>query len=382
MRPGQLVAYSALTAAAFFVAGSSAGGASSISAAKPAVAHRCQAAPDGIPHAAFSAVAALSAGNAWAVGSIHSARTLIVHWNGRTWTRQPSPSPGGKHGLAVGLVDVAAVSAGDAWAVGYADGSSTLILRWNGTGWARVPSPKSAHDGVLLSVAVTSARDAWAAGRDPHNRAMILHWDGTAWKRVPSPSPKGYTFLSAIAASARSDAWAVGYHAPPTFSNTQTLILHWNGHRWTRVDSPASAKGSALFAVSTTSDGNAWAVGQTGFNIVGSKPTPLILHWNGTRWKEGHGPALPNGGVLLGITSSPGRALAVGNTSSTYNPNRYGLILRWNGTGWARVPGLPHAQLADVSGTSPCRAWAVGYTPQPHDQIRSLILRWNGNDWR
>ena len=44
-------------------------------------------------------VAATSAGNAWAVGSTPSlaGSTLILHWNGKAWTRVPSPKPHSRH---------------------------------------------------------------------------------------------------------------------------------------------------------------------------------------------------------------------------------------------------------------------------------------------
>jgi hypothetical protein len=64
---------------------------------------------------------------------------LIVHWNGASWKQVPSPGP--RHSV---LYAVAATSAGDAWAVGYTNtsrGGLALILRWNGAKWKRVPSP-------------------------------------------------------------------------------------------------------------------------------------------------------------------------------------------------------------------------------------------------
>ena len=91
------------------------------------------------------AVAATSASNAWAVGSTGSPvtpKTLIMHWIGKTWKRQPTPSLAAKDIGA--LSGVAAVSASDAWAVGTVSagtGSEPPILRWNGTSWKRVPSP-------------------------------------------------------------------------------------------------------------------------------------------------------------------------------------------------------------------------------------------------
>src|SRR6266700_2423815 len=47
----------------------------------------------------LSGVAATSATNAWAIGATGTGQTLIVHWNGKTWTRVPSPG-GAFHGVA------------------------------------------------------------------------------------------------------------------------------------------------------------------------------------------------------------------------------------------------------------------------------------------
>jgi hypothetical protein len=62
---------------------------------------------------------------------------LIVHWNGTTWFRVASPSPGAHPGLLA----VTATSAANAWAVGDystpAGQPRTLILHWNGTNWSR-----------------------------------------------------------------------------------------------------------------------------------------------------------------------------------------------------------------------------------------------------
>ena len=46
----------------------------------------------------LTGVAATSAASAWAVGSTAiacSAKPLILHWNGTSWKRVPSPSPDG-----------------------------------------------------------------------------------------------------------------------------------------------------------------------------------------------------------------------------------------------------------------------------------------------
>jgi hypothetical protein len=92
--------------------------------------------PSPAPAGGFlNGVAARSARNVWAVG-LDSAGVLILHWNGRSWRRLPSPMTGAGYDA---LSAVAVVSADDAWAVGETDsstgGARTLILRWNGKTW-------------------------------------------------------------------------------------------------------------------------------------------------------------------------------------------------------------------------------------------------------
>jgi hypothetical protein len=58
------------------------------------------------------------------VGAVGSG-TLVLHWDGRTWARVPSPSPG----TGSDLLGVAASSAGNAWAVGgFRDGGPLRTL--------------------------------------------------------------------------------------------------------------------------------------------------------------------------------------------------------------------------------------------------------------
>jgi len=138
----------------------------------------------------FRGVAAVSARRAWAVGCSTCAtasgfnKPLIEQWNGTAWKPVPSPSRTG--GILSG---VAATSARSAWAVGGTErgvGSGTrirtLILRWNGTTWKRVPSPSPGLRTALSGVTATSARSAWAVGSTGSGKTLILRWNGTAWK--------------------------------------------------------------------------------------------------------------------------------------------------------------------------------------------------------
>jgi hypothetical protein len=118
----------------------------------------------------LSAVDATSASNAWAVGSTDNGavrQTLILHWNGRGWARVPSPNSGGPTDFNE-LLGVAALSAGTAWAVGTritSNGDFTVVLAWNGKTWQRQPSPTPGRaDAQLLGVGATSATNVWAVG--------------------------------------------------------------------------------------------------------------------------------------------------------------------------------------------------------------------------
>jgi hypothetical protein len=85
----------------------------------------------------FNAVAAVPGGTTWAVGTnmtTNTFSTLITRWTGKEWSKVASPTPSGYGSLTA----VAAISTSDAWAVG-ATGlitSETLILHWNGKTWS------------------------------------------------------------------------------------------------------------------------------------------------------------------------------------------------------------------------------------------------------
>jgi hypothetical protein len=117
------------------------------------------------------AVANTSPHDVWAVGIRHDAtqrhaRTLIDHWNGKTWSVVPSPDPMRPFTTAV-LHSMAARSPKDAWAAGYyqvGDVYKTLIEHWNGSGWRTVPSRDlagSQTSSVLAGVSVAPHYGAW-----------------------------------------------------------------------------------------------------------------------------------------------------------------------------------------------------------------------------
>jgi hypothetical protein len=355
----------------------------------------------GIRAASFSVrgeltgVVALSASDAWVVGStgqFGGEGTLIAHWNGKSWLRQKTPSPG----MGDTLQGVAATSSHDAWAVGGEQGGApgaeqqTLILHWNGKTWQRVHSPSPAPDCELTAVAAVSARDAWAVGfADPSGgdarsragarsepasgrviiaRTLILHWNGRTWKRVPSPNPDQGGHLAGVTATSAGNAWAVGEDEFKTidFGN---LFLHWNGHVWKAVKGPdPGGNSNGLLGVDASSRTNAWAVGNAKRN--GSD----LDHWNGSKWKQ----------VLL-LRTYVVTAVNAGTSTSTWavgGASNGALILRLHGAAWRRV-ATPHPKaefLTGVAATSSRNAWAVG-SKSGSSGDATVILHWNGTRW-
>ena len=237
----------------------------------------------------LASVNAVSPSNIWAVGAFSASaadRTLILHWDGTSWAQVPSPSPGSSFSE---LAAVRAVSASDAWAVGdYSSaaggGNKTLILHWNGTTWARVPSPNPGLGDDLTGVAAASASNAWAVGfsivgaaanASQTAQALVLHWNGSTWTTaaVPPPAPGSSTLLNGVTATSTASVWAAGISE--TTTTEQGLILRWNGTAWKQVPAPSPGAITTLSAVAATSATSAWAVGRFSTTIVGQA---LAIH--------------------------------------------------------------------------------------------------------
>lgn len=282
--------------------------------------------PPGPAH--LRGVAASSARNAWAVGYYFNgtnAQPLIEHWNGTTWKQVASPAPAGPAHDNI-LTGVAVTSGSNAWAVGFyvlnGTVARTLIEHWNGRSWQQVPGPNpSSSDNTLAGVTATSAGNAWTVGQYLNSsgnaaRTLVEHWNGRTWKQVPSPSPSSVANgLSAVTAASADNAWAVGDYFNGVI--TQTLTEHWNGRTWQRVPSPnpgGSARINTLTGAAAISSSDAWAVG---FYSNGTADQTLIEHWNGSGWKQVRVPDLgqpPAGSEFRAISaSSAANAWAVGS---------------------------------------------------------------------
>jgi hypothetical protein len=315
-------------------------------------------------------VSATSASNAWAVGSGPAGKTLLLHWNGAKWSQVTSPKP-----VQGALTAVTAVSADDAWAVGFLISPPSchcqdkpLIMHWNGRAWSRQVSVPVVW-GELNGVAV-SGSSVWAVGSSNLNVPLILHRTGSHWYVVPSQVGEEGALVGVTIAGAKT-AWASGY-VYLSNGGQDVLLMRWNGSVWKTVANPLQHEKTlynSLNAVAAGPAGAVWAVGP----FLGYGVNAASMLWNGKTWRI---VPVPDGieGRLSGVTFFPGgTAWAVGTGDNGT------LILRWTGRAWATAAIAKSGTddfLDAIAATSRNNAWAVGGTGKD-----TVILHWNGKIW-
>ena len=334
----------------------------------------------------LNGIAALATNDVWVVGttsgtSIEQSKTLIEHWNGKTWNIVHSPNPGT---ASNGLTGITSVSANDIWAVGFTSNSSdsnvytSLLEHWNGTQWSVVANPTitPGTGSQLLQLAAVSTNDVWAVGYSNPTTSgaisstLIEHWNGKAWSVIPNTltSHSGRDILGGISARAANDVWAVGStgdeHAP------KDLIEHWNGQSWSLVAGPGDAQHN-LESVVALSSKNVWATGLSSSSFSSDGQT-LVEHWDGKQWSVVSSPNQGSFDSLSALTVvSVNNIWAVG--FSNYTPET--LIEHWNGDQWSIIdsPKLGNSVLNDVAAVSANDIWAVGFTNPQGSIAHGLI---------
>ena len=215
-------------------------------------------------------------------------------------------------------------------------------------------------------------------------------------QKSPSRNAQGNT-LNAVAAFSKSDAWAVGFQNDNNINFSRTLTLHWDGGKWTNVPSPNPGSprscqgfntGNDLTSVAQVSTNDVWATGFS-FTCTTVDLEPMMIHWDGQRWKVVRTPALGANGnsSLNGLV-----ALAADNIYAVgYQPAANGAVLtlieHWDGKKWTVVPSPNRSAtgnlLSAVSANSPTDIWAVGVSvDQPTTSVQTLVEHYDGTKWR
>ena len=316
--------------------------------------------------AQLNGVAAVAAGDGWAVGTVAdpsslASRTLAYHWNGTAWQRVSTPNPAGRS-QGNELAAVAARATNDVWAAGGAGGypEASLVLHWNGSTWAQVPVPSI---GALDAVTVTSA-SVWVASGN-----KVEQFNGSAWTSLPAlPGDVSIAGLAHTAAG----LWAAGYQSFVCGEGgtcTSSYAALWNGSTWTTVPagggtelSGVVAAGSAVLATGGT---GVWQLSTTAATpqITPAQNPPQLTAIGadpvGHPWAVGS--AYVQGTTAPAIINAPG----IGQGGILVDSGAANATVTWtgpaNGTGTTAVDGkfatggLPDGTYTVITGLSGCQ---------------------------
>jgi hypothetical protein len=289
--------------------------------------------PGAINH--LAGVAAIASDDVWAVGMTAEiyplsptdpGRALVEHWDGRSWSLVPAPSPSS---IESRLHAVSGVASDDVWAVGHrVEGTIAIpmIQHWDGTEWSIVPNPEvveGGNGGDLEDVIAFASDDVWAVGSQPSG-VLIEHWDGSRWSVVDAPDIGEHAYLTAIDGSSPTDVWTVGWTTTGGFDARPTppVVLRFDGSSWASVRLPTSSDRYVVpLAVTAVGPGDVWVSGWTSAsNSTNELDTfrPFVAHWDGVRWRfVDHGIELE--GSVINASATDGRSVwFVGRHGGTY----------------------------------------------------------------
>ncbi len=230
-----------------------------------------------------------------------------------------------------------------------------------------------------------------------------MHYQHGQWQETASFPSDGETNsfqLNWLAMVSPDEGWAVG---------AAGMIVHYHNGVWTRVASPITQEGGALYSVSMVSATEGWAVGNYG----------AILHYHNGAWSiVANTPpriaptATPQLNlsqyILHGISMvSPTEGWAVGNTWTEYNEGSSTVrvdggdpvILHYQRGRWTTQPLpdfkshfgcsatpaiCPMVGLGSISMLSSQEGWAVGSTvlgPYADGITFPILLHYIGGKW-
>jgi hypothetical protein len=269
----------------------------------------------------LSDIAASSPSSAWAVGDDDAQRiprTIIEHWNGKKWTRITKGIP--VYGY---LLTVAATSANNVWAAGALETAAgpsdtkSLVLHWNGKTWSQATSVSILYGSV--SDLAASGNAVWAVGtiaRGETDSPLILHWTGGRWYVVPF-NGESDRYLSGVALTEKGAAWAVGGTNIQGAADT-SLLFHWTGDVWRQTPLPLPS-GNFGLGIAAGLTGTVWAEGNAN--------KPFVVRLNGKTWQQVP-VGLSASHYIQTIACSTGGTPWLGVNDTTTLPS---LVLRWTG---------------------------------------------------
>lgn len=338
------------------------------------------------------AVDGVPADDVWAVGSQRAGgQPLILRRSGGKWVAVSGPAP--REGV---LRAVDARTPTDVWAVGsqLPNGASnlrTLIQHYDGKSWKVIKSPNPFPGAnVLKGVVALSADDAWAVGGNgiPGSHAILLHYNGVRWTAErPAALPGQADLLDIDRYFGSKELIAVGRRGGT--SEKRQLVLSYDGQSWRQepIKDPAQ-NGKELFGVSNsvtvgTQSGSA-ALRAFGMNRV-FEGTSLVGWEVATTQDSGDGINILYG-VSMQSRHKTYQGFAVGYYETPQFTSRTLVLeLKNSGRRWEKMSSpnvtskdnvLNDVYVAPLSSQAPSvQAWAVGTASKPIGSV-PLVLEY------
>lgn len=244
-------------------------------------------------------------------------------------------------GVASDLRAVWGTSSTAVWAVG--DGGVALF--WEGASWRSVPTNTGAN---LTAVWASRSDDAWAIGANADGSTVLLRWDGTRWSPSPSPQRNARTALKAVWGTSAQDVWLSSVAEMP-----DPAAWHWDGTQWRPEFIPGGMRPPGLVAIAGTGADDVWFAAEQ----------PILAHHNASGWDL---PVMLPRGTSFdgGLCATVDRSVWITSGAN---------LLRYTAGAWSSFPiaalGVARA-LWCVRGDD---VWAVGEGAQ--------VAHWDGARW-
>ena len=197
---------------------------------------------------AVKVAGASSSSDVWAALQSSSGNSeLLDHWNGRTWTTATTFPSGGV------VTAISALSPSDVWVFGGSSGGDG-VFHFNGRTWTEVSA-------TLQGGSALSDNNVWA-----FNGTDMEHYNGRTWTAtnvaslLPAQLPAhAASSLTNVLALAPNNVYATG-EGDQTPRGGPGVVLHYNGHTWTRVAESGAFVGAE--ALASDGEGGLWIAAQ------------------------------------------------------------------------------------------------------------------------
>lgn len=220
-----------------------------------------------------------------------------------------------------------------------------------------------------------------AGGAGPATDRAVTSTAG--WRVAYQSTSTRSNRVNGVTALSRSDAWAVGARAGSAGLQSEPLVLQWNGQRWRSVTVPGLT-GYYLPDVAASATNNLWI-----FAVPASGGDAKAVRWDGTQWQDITLPAgvYPDDVAVLSATDAwvlGPQQPCTGSGASQVCPTT---LYHWDGSTWSPftlpivVDELSGSALA-ASGSH--HVWVVGASHPcavSSCSYRVKVYSWNGSTW-